>query len=136
MYSGGQLSTLHRKTYFESNPIWQNYAINRDAFRNPTSIVVQKVTGDDIVLDNAGRTFASYSYYNNNGPFLRNVLSQVRSVARSLRRRKVNSPITAFADIEELTPETLRVTIERIEVGHVTKKSRIGSVVKIQWKLA
>ena len=68
-------------------------------------------------------------------PLYAYVLSQMRSVARSLKRRKVNSPITAYAEIGELTPEVLHTAIERIEIGHVTRKSRIGSVVKIQWKL-
>lgn len=63
------------------------------------------------------------------------VLQQVQSFAKSMRRRKVNSPIKDFADIEELTPEILDATIERIEIGHVKYRSKPGSVIHIYWKL-
>ena len=63
------------------------------------------------------------------------ILAQIKGAARSMKRRKINSPITAFAEIEELTPKVLNSAIERIEVGHLTRKSRIGNVVRIQWKL-
>lgn len=63
------------------------------------------------------------------------VLQQVRSFARSMKRRKVNSPISDYADIDALTPEILDAVIERIEVGHVTKKSKPGNVIRIYWKL-
>ena len=63
------------------------------------------------------------------------VLQQVRSFATSMKRRKVNSHLSNYADIEELTPEILDEIIERIEISHVTKKSKPGSVVHIYWKL-
>lgn len=63
------------------------------------------------------------------------ILAQIKGAARSMKRRKINSPIAAFAEIEELTPEVLNSVIERIEVGHLTRKSRLSSVVEIQWKL-
>jgi len=49
--------------------------------------------------------------------------------------QRPSSIISANAEIEELTPEVLNSVIERIEVGHLTRKSRISTVVKIQWKL-
>lgn len=63
------------------------------------------------------------------------ILAQIKGAARSMKRRKINSPIAAFAEIEELTPDVLNAVIERIEVGHLTRKSRLSTVVKIQWKL-
>ena len=63
------------------------------------------------------------------------VLQQVRSFAASMKRRKVNSHLANYADIEELTPEILDEIIERIEISHVTKKSKPGSVIHIYWKL-
>ena len=63
------------------------------------------------------------------------VLQQVRSFAASMKRRKVNSHLANYADIEELTPEILEDVIERIEISHVTKKSKPGSVIHIYWKL-
>lgn len=60
------------------------------------------------------------------------VLQQIRVFARSMKRRKVNSSIKEYASIEELTPEILDDVIERIEIGHVTKKSKPGNV---YWKL-
>ena len=64
------------------------------------------------------------------------VLSQVRNFAKSMRRRKVQSPLAEYGDITELTPEILNRVIERIEIGHVTRKSTPPKVVKIYWKLA
>lgn len=63
------------------------------------------------------------------------VLQQVRSFAASMKRRKVNSHLANYADIEELTPQILAEIIERIEISHVSKKSKPGSVIHIYWKL-
>lgn len=63
------------------------------------------------------------------------VLQQVRAFAKSMKRRKVNSAIKDYADIEELTPEVLDATIERIEISHVRYNSKPGSVMHIYWKL-
>ena len=63
------------------------------------------------------------------------VLQQVQSFAKSMKRRKVNSPLKDYADIEELTPEILDNVIERIEIGHVRHKSKPGNVIQIYWKL-
>ncbi len=63
------------------------------------------------------------------------VLQQVRAFAKSIKRRKVNSAIKDYADIQELTPEVLAATIERIEISHVRYNSKPGSVIHIYWKL-
>lgn len=63
------------------------------------------------------------------------VLQQIQAFARSMKRRKLNSPIKEYANIEELTPEILDDVIERIEIGHVTYKSRPGNVIQIYWRL-
>lgn len=53
-----------------------------------------------------------------------------------MKRRKVNSPVAAYADIEELTPEILKNTIERIEIGHFNYKTRPGQAITIFWKIS
>lgn len=63
------------------------------------------------------------------------VLQQIQSFAKSMKRRKVSSPISQYANITELTPQILDAVIERIEIGHVTYKSRPGNVIRIYWKL-
>ena len=63
------------------------------------------------------------------------VLSQVRAFARSMKKRKIQSPLLNFGEISELTPEILKCAIERIEVGHVSRKSTPAKVVRIYWKL-
>jgi DNA invertase Pin-like site-specific DNA recombinase len=63
------------------------------------------------------------------------VLQQVRMFARSMKRRKVNSSIKDYWDIQELTPEILNDTIERIEISHVKYHSKPGNVIHIYWKL-
>lgn len=64
------------------------------------------------------------------------VLQEIQAFARSMKRRKVNSPIVNYADIQELTPDVLDATIERIEVSHVGHKSKPGSVIHINWNLS
>lgn len=63
------------------------------------------------------------------------VLQQIRAFARAMKRRKVNSALKDYAAIQELTPEILDEVIERIEIGHVTSKSKPGNVIQIYWKL-
>ena len=63
------------------------------------------------------------------------VLQQVRSFATSMKRRKVNSHLANYADIEELTPEILDNVIEKIEISHVGSKAKPRSVIHIYWKL-
>ena len=63
------------------------------------------------------------------------VLQQVTAFAKSMKRRKVNSSIKDYADIQELTPKILDDTIERIEISHVRYNSKPGSVIHIYWKL-
>lgn len=63
------------------------------------------------------------------------VLQQIQSFARSMKRRKVNALIKDYGSIQELTPEILNETVERIEISHVTKKSKPGNVIHIYWKL-
>lgn len=63
------------------------------------------------------------------------VLSQVRAFAKSMKKRKIQSPLVEFGDISELTPEILKCAIERIEVSHVSRKSNPSKVVRIYWKL-
>ena len=64
------------------------------------------------------------------------VLAQVRNFAKSMKRRRVQSSLSEYGDLTELTPEILNRVIERIEIGHVTKKSIPAKVVRIYWKLA
>ena len=63
------------------------------------------------------------------------VLQQVQSFAKSMKRKKVNSKISEYATIQELSPEVLDAVIERIEIGHVKYKSKPGNVIRIYWKL-
>ena len=63
------------------------------------------------------------------------VLEQIRALARSMRRRKVNSPICRYADIGELTSEILKEVVVQIDVGHVTYKAKPQKVIRIHWRL-
>lgn len=63
------------------------------------------------------------------------VLQQIRQFARSMKSRKVNSPIVEYTALQELTSEVLDTAIERIEIGHVKHNSTPGRVIHIYWKL-
>lgn len=63
------------------------------------------------------------------------VLQQIRGFAKSMKSRKINLSIGEYVSIEALAPEILDAVIERIEIGHVTRKSRPGNVIHIYWKL-
>ena len=63
------------------------------------------------------------------------VLNELHALAKAMKRRNVQSAIVDCENIEKLTPEILRSVINRIEIGHVTKKSKMKKIVKIYWKL-
>lgn len=64
------------------------------------------------------------------------VLEQLRALARSMRRRKINSPICQFADVRELTPEILKGVVERILVSHVNRNAKPTRAVRIHWRFS
>ena len=64
------------------------------------------------------------------------VLEQIRALARSMKRRRINSPICRYADIQELTPVILREVMNRITVGHVQHKAKPAKVIQIQWRFS
>ena len=49
--------------------------------------------------------------------------------------RAFGTVFAAYADMQELTPEVLQSTIERIEIGHFTRKTHPGQGITIFWKL-
>ena len=63
------------------------------------------------------------------------VLRQIQALAKSIKRRKVNSPLQDYTTITELSAEIINDVIERIEVAHVTHNSKPTNVMNIYWKL-
>lgn len=63
------------------------------------------------------------------------VLEQIRALARSMKRRKVNSPICRHTNIEELTSEILNEMVTHIAVGHVSCRFKLCKEIRISWKL-
>lgn len=63
------------------------------------------------------------------------LINEIRTLAKSMKRRKVKSQITAYTEICDLTTEILHSVIERIEIGHVTRKCKLKNVVFLHWKL-
>lgn len=63
------------------------------------------------------------------------VLSEIQALAKAMKRRNVQSDIVEYSNIDKLTPEILNTIIKRIEIGHVSRKSKIKNIVKIYWKL-
>ena len=63
------------------------------------------------------------------------VLAEVRAFAISLRRRKVTSPLAEYSNITKITPEILRSEINRIEIGHMSRKTTPVKAVRIFWIL-
>ena len=64
------------------------------------------------------------------------VLQQIRQFAKTMKKRKVNTPIATYSTLTEITPEVLNNVIERIEIGHLTNKSKPGKVIQIYWNLS
>jgi hypothetical protein len=62
------------------------------------------------------------------------VLDQIRVLAKSMKRRRVSSPICKHADIQELTPEILREVVERITVAHVQYNAKPSKVIRVYWR--
>lgn len=63
------------------------------------------------------------------------VLEQIRALARSMKRRKVNSAICGYTELTELTPMILREVVEGIEVGHVGHPAKPTKAILVYWKL-
>ncbi len=63
------------------------------------------------------------------------ILEQIRALVRRMKRRKVNSPICRYVDIQDLTPEILRETVERIEIEHIASIWNIRRSIKVSWNL-
>ena len=63
------------------------------------------------------------------------VLKQIRLLARSVRLRKMNIAVSEYKDIEKLDASMLHQIISRIEIDHVTHKSKPSKVIHIYWKL-
>lgn len=53
------------------------------------------------------------------------VLQQIQHIARSMKRRKINSLIKEYSSVEKLTALIINDTIEKIEVGHLENKNRL-----------
>ena len=68
-------------------------------------------------------------------PLYNHVLNEIRTLGKTMKRRKINSPIAEYADIDELTPEILQSVIRRIEIDYVGYKSKMSKVVHIDWNL-
>ena len=63
------------------------------------------------------------------------VLKEIQTLGKSMHRRKIQSPISEYKEITALTPEILHAVIERIEIGHVSRKAQPKRVIQIRWKL-
>lgn len=63
------------------------------------------------------------------------VLSELRSLAKSLKRKRLHSTITEYSAITELTPTILNTVVDRIEIGHMDRKKPMRGVAVIRWKL-
>lgn len=63
------------------------------------------------------------------------ILEQIHALAKSMKRRKVASPIVKYLAAKELTAEMLQEVIERIEIGHIGYRTQLSRAVKIVWKL-
>ena len=63
------------------------------------------------------------------------VLEQIRALARSMMRRKVNSAICQYANVDRLTSELLRNIVKRIEIAHTSRISKSRKSIRITWIL-
>ena len=63
------------------------------------------------------------------------VLEQIQALAKSMKRRKVLSPIVNYISAEKLTSEMLQEIVERIEIGHIGHRTQLNRVVRIIWRL-
>ena len=63
------------------------------------------------------------------------VLEQIRALARSMKRRKVNTQICRFTDIQDVTQEVLHEVVDRIEIGNSLRRKENKRNVRIVWRL-
>ena len=63
------------------------------------------------------------------------VLEQIRALARSMKRRKVKSPICRYVNIQELSPEVLRTVISRINICDTKQQNKRKKGIYISWNI-
>lgn len=62
------------------------------------------------------------------------ILQQIQYFARSIKRKKVNLLIKDYAMLEVLSAKVISDVIDRIEIGNITRKSKLKNVIHIYWK--
>lgn len=62
------------------------------------------------------------------------ILQQIQYFARSIKRKKVNLVIKDYALLEVLSAKVISDVIDRIEIGNITRKSKLKNVIHIYWK--
>lgn len=62
------------------------------------------------------------------------ILQQIQYFARSIKRKKVNLLIKDYALLEVLSAKVISDVIDRIEIGNITRKSKLKNVIHIYWK--
>ena len=62
------------------------------------------------------------------------VLEQIQSVARSMKKKKINSIMKDYAIISVLSENIINEVIERIEIKHISRKTNINKSIHIYWK--
>lgn len=62
------------------------------------------------------------------------VLEQIQSVARSMKKKKINSTMKDYTIIRVLSENIINEVIERIEIKHISRKTNINKSIRIYWK--
>ena len=62
------------------------------------------------------------------------VLEQIQSVARSMKKKKINSTMKDYTIIRVLSENIINEVIERIEIKHISRKTNINKSIHIYWK--
>lgn len=62
------------------------------------------------------------------------VLEQIQSVARSMKKKKINSTMKDYTIIRVLSENIINEVIERIEIKHISRKTNVNKSIRISWK--
>ena len=63
------------------------------------------------------------------------VLKQIHGIAKSMRAKKIQSIVSEYANITDLTSDILNSIISRIEIGHYSPKVSLNKIIRIHWKI-
>lgn len=108
---GHKLSIAHKVLYYKEDDIYRCM----QHFYNPSACPQTHIIYHTIL----------YQY----------ILKQIHGLAKSMRSKRIQSIVSEYVNITDLTSDILNSIISRIEIGHYSSKVALNKIIRIHWKI-